>query len=125
MRIIGNLLWLVFGGFETALGYFAGSLPLAVTIIGLPFAWQTFKLGLLALWPFGATVRRDPSSTGCLSFIFNVIWLLTGGIITCLLHLFFGLLLSLTVIGLPWGRQHFKMSGFALSPFGRDISWEN
>ncbi len=61
MRIIGNLLWWLFGGLEAAIGYFTGSLALACTIIGIPFAIQTFKIGLLCLWPFGSTVRESNS----------------------------------------------------------------
>lgn len=64
MRIIGNLLWWLFGGLEAAIGYFTGSLALACTIIGIPFAIQTFKIGLLCLWPFGSTVRESNSPTG-------------------------------------------------------------
>ena len=66
MRIIGNLLWWLFGGLEAAIGYFTGSLALACTIIGIPFAIQTFKIGLLCLWPFGSTVRETNSPTSCI-----------------------------------------------------------
>lgn len=124
MRILGNILWLVLGGLETAIGYLVGSFFLAITIIGLPLAWQTLKLGFLCLWPFGARVRNTSSSlSGCLYLILNIIWLITGGIWIALTHLFFGILLCITIIGIPWGRQHFKMADFALTPFGRDIEW--
>ena len=66
MRIIGNLLWWLFGGLEAAIGYFTGSLALACTIIGIPFALQTFKIGLLCLWPFGSTLRDTDCPTGCI-----------------------------------------------------------
>lgn len=124
MRFIGNILWLIFGGLPAALGYFSGSLGLAVTIIGLPFAWQTFKLGLLCLWPFGARVRNTSSTaSGCLYTLMNIIWFVTGGIWTTLMHLLFGLLLCLTIIGIPFGKQHFKLAQLALTPFGRDIEY--
>ncbi|MDO5075243.1 MAG: YccF domain-containing protein [Bacteroidales bacterium] len=124
MRILANLVWLIFGGLEAALGYFTGSLALALTIIGLPLAWQTFRLGLLCLWPFGAEVHRDQQSNGCLSFVLNVVWFVFGGFWTMLMHLLFGLLLCLTIVGLPWGLQHFKLAGFALTPFGRQVTWQ-
>ena len=87
MRIIGNLLWWLFGGLEAAIGYFTGSLALACTIIGIPFAIQTFKIGLLCLWPFGSTVRETNSPTGCIRIPLNLLWLIFGGLWACLMHL--------------------------------------
>lgn len=121
MRIIGNLLWWLFGGLEAAVGYFTGSLALAVTIIGIPVALQTFKLGLLCLWPFGSTVRETDSYAGCLSFMFNVLWLIFGGLYACITHILFGVLLCITIIGIPFGKQHFKMAGLSLAPFGKEV----
>lgn len=95
MRIIGNLLWWLFGGLEAAIGYFTGSLALACTIIGIPFAIQTFKIGLLCLWPFGSTVRESNSPTGCIRIPLNLLWLIFGGLWACLMHLFFGFLLCI------------------------------
>ena len=121
MRIIGNLLWWLFGGLEAAIGYFTGSLALACTIIGIPFAIQTFKIGLLCLWPFGSTVRESNSPTGCIRIPLNLLWLIFGGLWACLMHLFFGFLLCITIIGIPWGKQHFKMAALSLAPFGKDV----
>jgi uncharacterized membrane protein YccF (DUF307 family) len=121
MSFIGNLIWLLFGGIFIAIEYFISSLLLMITIIGIPFGFQTMKLGILALWPFGYTTRQTGSGAGCLSLFMNVLWILTGGIWICVSHLFFGILLSITIIGIPWGRQHFKLAGLALSPFGREI----
>ncbi len=121
MRLIGNLLWLIFGGFEAAMGYFAGSIALAVTIIGLPFAVQTFKLGLLCLWPFGAEVNFTGSPMGCIRIPLNLVWIIFGGLWAFLMHVIFGLLLCITIIGIPFGMQHFKMAGLSLTPFGRDV----
>ena len=112
MRIIGNLLWWLFGGLEAAIGYFTGSLALACTIIGIPFAIQTFKIGLLCLWPFGSTVRESNSPTGCIRIPLNLLWLI------------FGFLLCITIIGIPWGKQHFKIAGLSLAPFGKDVELE-
>lgn len=121
MRIIGNLLWWIFGGLEAAIGYFTGSLALAITIIGLPFALQTFKIGILCLWPFGAEIREADSPSGCLSLPLNIIWIIFGGLWACLMHLFFGILLGITIIGIPFAKQHFKMAALSLAPFGKDI----
>lgn len=123
MRIFGNILWLIFGGFHSAIGYFTGSLALAVTIIGIPFALQTLKLGLLCLWPFGAKVKKGTTPSGCIRIPLNIIWLIFGGIGTCLNHLLLALVLCITIIGIPFGKQHFKMAGLALTPFGRDVEW--
>ncbi len=122
MRILGNLVWLIFGGLESAIGYFTGSVALAITIIGIPLALQTFKLGLLCLWPFGTTVTSTNSPSGCLALLLNVIWLICGGLLACLNHVLWGALLCITIIGFPWGMQHFKMAALALSPFGKSVN---
>lgn len=121
MKLLGNIIWLIFGGIITCVEYFIASLLLMITIIGIPFGLQTLKLSVLALWPFGREVISDPHSGGCLSVLMNVIWILVGGIWICLTHLVFGLFLCITLIGIPFGMQHFKMAGLALSPFGKDI----
>ena len=112
---------MVFGGIFIALEYFVASLVLMITIIGIPFGLQTLKLGLLALWPFGYTTRQTGSDSGCLTVFMNVLWLLTGGIPICLTHLALGILLTITLVGIPFARQHFKLVALALSPFGREV----
>ncbi|MBR5890971.1 MAG: YccF domain-containing protein [Bacteroidaceae bacterium] len=122
MKFLGNLIWLIFGGLECAIGYFAGSIALMITIIGIPLGVQTMKLGLLCLWPFGSTVSESANNIGCLSISMNIIWLVFGGLPTCVAHLLFGLLLCISIIGIPFGMQHFKMAKLALMPFGREIT---
>lgn len=119
--ILGNLVWLIFGGLEAAIGYFTGSLAMACTIIGIPVAWQTFKIGLLCLWPFGSTVRDTNSPTGCIRIPLNLLWIIFGGLLAWFMHIIFGALLCITVIGIPWGKQHFKMAGLSLAPFGKEV----
>ena len=75
MKILGNIIWIVFGGLAIAIEYFAASLVLIITIIGIPFGIQTFKLGILALWPFGSEIREKPQDSGYLSTIMNIIWI--------------------------------------------------
>jgi uncharacterized membrane protein YccF (DUF307 family) len=121
MRILGNILWLLLGGIITALEYFISSVLLMITIVGIPFGIQTLKLGVLALWPFGKTTIQSSRSGGCLYMIFNIIWIFIGGIWIALSHIIFGIILYITIIGIPFGNQHFKLASLALTPFGRDI----
>lgn len=125
MKFLGNIIWLLFGGIIVAIEYFISSLLLMITIIGIPFGLQTMKLGILALWPFGSTVVDNGNSGGCLSILMNVIWILVGGIYIALTHLVFGLLFCITIVGIPFGLQHFKMAGLALTPFGKTIQYNN
>ena len=120
-RILGNILWLIFGGLESAIGYFTGSLALFITIVGIPWAWQTFKIGVLCLWPFGAKIESGDQKFGCLNLIMNILWFIFGGLWAWISHVVFGLLLCITIIGIPWGKQHFKMARLAVAPFGKDI----
>lgn len=124
MKILGNLVWWLFGGLEAAIGYFSASLAMACTIIGIPVALQTLKIGLLCLWPFGATVKSTDSPPGCIRIPLNIIWLVFGGLFAWLMHIFFGLLLFITIIGIPFAKQHFKMAELSLAPFGKDVTWK-
>jgi uncharacterized membrane protein YccF (DUF307 family) len=121
MKLFGNLIWLIFGGIIIAIEYFVGSIILMLTIVGIPFGIQTLKMAALALWPFGRETRVHERASGCLYIIMNVIWLLTGGLWIAATHALFGVLLCISVIGIPFGLQHFKLTAIALSPFGRDI----
>jgi uncharacterized membrane protein YccF (DUF307 family) len=121
MNFIGNIIWLVFGGFFAALGYIVGGFVLCVTIIGIPFGMQCFKLASLVLSPFGKRVVSTNSGMGCLSFIANIIWLIFGGLYTALVHLVFAALLFITIIGIPFARQHLKLMELSLMPFGKAV----
>ena len=121
MNFLGNIIWLVFGGIIIAIEYLIGSIILMLTIVGIPFGIQTLKMASLSLWPFGRDTRVHSRASGCLYIIMNVIWLLTGGLWIAATHLIFALLLCITIIGIPFGLQHFKLVAIALNPFGRDI----
>lgn len=121
MNILLNILWLLLGGIFTCMEYMISSVLMMITIIGIPFGLQTFKLAYLALLPFGKEVKSRPESGGCLYLFMNILWLLLGGIWISLSHLLFGLVLCITIIGIPFGRQHFKLAGLALTPFGKQI----
>lgn len=122
MKLLGNILWLILGGLLVALYYWIVGLLICITIIGIPFGVQLIKLGNFALWPFGHEVQSGPNDSGCLSILMNVIWILVGGVEIALLHLSFGVFCCLTIVGIPFGLQHFKMALLALVPFGKTIS---
>jgi len=121
MRLLGNIVWLIFGGLIIAIEYLIGSLILMITIIGIPFGLQTLKMAVVALWPFGTDTRVHYRASGCLYILMNIIWLLCGGLWIAITHAVFGMILCITIIGIPFGLQHFKLTAIALSPFGRDI----
>lgn len=123
MKVLGNIIWVLFGGLKIACIYILSSVVMMLTIIGIPFGIQTIKLGLLALWPFGAEVITRPES-GCLNIFMNILWLLLGGIIVVVAHLLFGLVFCITIIGIPFGLQHFKLAQIAVTPFGREIVYK-
>lgn len=121
MNFLGNLIWLIFGGLIIAIEYCIGSLVLMITIVGIPFGIQTLKMASFSLWPFGRDTVVHSRASGCLYILMNIIWLLTGGLWIAATHAIFGVLLCITIIGIPFGLQHFKLTAIALSPFGRDI----
>lgn len=120
-NLIGNIIWLIFGGFIAALGYFIGGLLLCITVIGIPFGMQCFKIGGFVLAPFGYQAVSGSSSSGCLSLLFNIVWIFCGGFAAAVSHLVFGVILCITVIGIPFGLQHFKLIEVSLMPFGKRI----
>ena len=108
--------------FHCALEYFIAGLIQMITIIGIPFGLQSLKLGMLAIWPFGTKVKWKPSQPGCLSIFMNVLWFFVGGIWIWLTHIFYGLIFCITIIGIPFGKMHFRLAKLALSPFGKELS---
>lgn len=122
MKFIGNILWLILGGLLVALYYWLVGFLFCITIIGIPFGLQLIKLGSFSLWPFGREIQSDVNDGGCLSILMNVIWILVGGVEIAMIHLTFGVFCCITIIGIPFGIQHFKMALLALVPFGKKIS---
>jgi uncharacterized membrane protein YccF (DUF307 family) len=121
VRLLGNLLWLIFGGFAIAIEYFTSGLVLMLTIVGIPFGLQCMKLGMFALWPFNKKAVDKPEPEGCISIPMNIIWFIFGGFWILITHVFFGTLLFITIIGIPWGQQHFKLAQLAFGPFGKEV----
>lgn len=121
MRTIGNIIWFIFGGFMIALEYFTAGFLMLLTIVGIPFGIQAFKMGVLALWPFGSRVVVDETSSGCLNLIMNIIWIIVGGFWIALTHVLWGVFFCITIVGIPFGLQHFKLIKLAFVPFGKRI----
>ena len=118
MRLLGNILWILLGGLETAILWFLIGCILCITIIGIPFGTQCFKMAGLTLAPFGKTVINNG---GLATGIFNIIWALTFGWMLGAIYVFAGLVNLCTIIGIPFGIQSFKMAALAFWPFGSEI----
>src|SRR3954464_8826984 len=120
MRLLLNLIWLVFGGLVMALGYALVALVMFLLIITIPFGIASARIALFCLWPFGRTLVRRPDA-GAGSLIGNVIWFLLAGWWLALGHVITGVLMCLTIIGIPLGLANFKLIPVSLTPFGREI----
>jgi len=119
MSFLGNLVWLLLGGIVLSLIWAIIGLLLCITIIGIPFGVQCMKIAGFILWPFGRDVT--PGGFGMMGAIGNVIWILVCGIELCIAHMIFGLIFCITIIGIPFGLQHFKLAKLSLIPFGAKI----
>ena len=120
MRLLLNLIWLVFGGLWLALGYAVVALVMFILIITIPFGIAAARMALFCVWPFGRTIVRRPGA-GAGSLIGNVIWFVLAGWWLALGHLISGVAMCLTIIGIPLGLANFKLIPVSLTPFGRDI----
>jgi uncharacterized membrane protein YccF (DUF307 family) len=121
MNLLLNLFWLILGGFLVVIAYLLGGLLLCITIIGIPFGIQCFKLAGLALAPFGREIREKEPPGGALAIIMNIIWIILPGLELAVFHLVMALILAITIIGLPLAAQHLKMTRLALIPFGFEV----
>ncbi len=121
LQLIGNLLWLVLAGVWMALGYVIAGIVMCATIIGIPFGLQAFKLAGYALWPFGRTVIYRTDRDDALSCLGNILWFVLAGIWVAIGHVVTGVLLCITIIGIPFGVASFKLAGLALTPFGKTV----
>lgn len=115
MRVFGNILWIIFGGFLSAMGWLLAGCVWCVTIIGIPVGLQCFKLASISLNPFGKEIRYEGEAV---SFLLNVAWFLLSGWLLALGNFLLGVILCITIIGIPFGRQFFKIAKLALRPFG-------
>ena len=116
MRILGNILWIIFGGLFCSLGWLLLGCLYCITIIGIPVGLQCFKMASLTLNPFGKEINRIDAGPG--SFILNVLWLFGGGFGMALANFLWGVVLCITIVGIPFGKQFFKLASLSLCPFG-------
>lgn len=121
MSILGNLIWLIFGGFLSGIGYIIGGLLVCLTIVGIPFGKQAIKLGVATMTPFGRDIVVNDEFDSSLSLVFNILWAILFGWEIAVSHFIHGLILAITIIGLPFAKQHFKLIPLALFPFGREL----
>lgn len=119
MSFLGNIIWLIFGGFLAGLGYIIGGIALCLTIVGIPFGVQAMKIGVATFAPFGGEVQEFENAYSVGSTIFNMIWIILFGWEIAVAHLIHGIILAITIVGLPFAKQHFKLIPLALLPFGR------
>ncbi len=121
MSLIGNIIWIIFGGFFIFLEYFLAGVLLCCTVIGIPWGIKIIQLSVLGLAPFGQQVVDTPETSGCLTLFLNLIWILIGGIWIALTHLLLAFIFAITIIGIPFAVQHIKLAGFAFLPFGKTL----
>jgi uncharacterized membrane protein YccF (DUF307 family) len=119
MNILGNIIWLVFGGLIAAIGWFLAGLILCITIVGIPFGLQCFKIARFVLLPFGKEVELGNFGAGGL--LLNILWLIFLGWELAVGHLIIGAIFCITIIGIPFGLQHFKFAMLGLMPFGAKL----
>jgi uncharacterized membrane protein YccF (DUF307 family) len=118
MSAIGNILWFLFGGFFSGLSWLLVGCLWCITIVGIPVGTQCFKMAGVSFFPFKKEIVYGG---GAGSAILNFIWMIFSGIPLALEHFLWGLLLCITIIGIPFGKQHFKLAKLALCPFGADV----
>ncbi|MBQ9439318.1 MAG: YccF domain-containing protein [Paludibacteraceae bacterium] len=121
MSILGNILWLVLGGIIMAIMYCIAGLLMCLTIVGIPFGVQMFKIAGFVAFPFGHRMQSTKPSMGCLSLAFNIIWIVLGWWELAIIHCLLGLVLCITIVGIPFGVQHFKIAVGTIMPFGMEI----
>lgn len=118
MSFLGNILWFLLGGFLMGLLYILLGLAYCITIVGIPFGYQLMKIGVFVFHPFGRTPEFRINQPNFLRIIFNIIWIVLGGIQLSILHCVLGILCCITIIGIPFGLQHFKLVRITFLPFG-------
>jgi uncharacterized membrane protein YccF (DUF307 family) len=124
MRLLGNIIWLLFGGLATGIGWWVAGLLAALTIIGIPYSIAAFRIGTFSIWPFGREVVDRPErdeTRRTLILLGNIVWILLGGLWLALAHLVLAALLAITVIGIPFAIQHLKLAHLSLTPYGKMI----
>lgn len=118
MRTIGNIIWIIFGGLFTALGWALAGIVFYITIVGIPLGRQCFKFASLTLAPFGKEIRYGG---GAPSLLANIVWLVLVGLWEAIAYVMLGVLWCVTIVGIPFGLQLFKLAKLSLLPFGVEV----
>lgn len=121
MSLLGNIIWLIFGGFLTGLGYILGGIGLCITIVGIPFGIQAMKLGVATFAPFGKRVVVEENGNSVLRVILNILWIIFFGWEIAIAHLVHAGILAITILGIPFALQHIKLIPIALMPLGHSL----
>ena len=121
MSLLGNLVWLIFGGFFAGIAYVLVGLLISLTIIGIPLGKQIIQLGIASMTPFGREIVVNDDFDKPITMVFNIVWAIFFGWEIAVVHFVHGLVLAITIIGLPFAKQHFKLIPLALAPFGREL----
>lgn len=120
MSLLGNLIWLIFGGLIAAAGYIIGGIVMCLTIVGIPFGLQSIKLGVATLAPFGKEVVVSKNE-GPVALLFDILWIILFGWEIAIAHLTAAVILGITIVGIPFAKQHLKLIPVAIFPFQRDL----
>ena len=127
MTLLLNVLWLILGGWISGLAWLIAGIILAITIVGLPWSLACMRIGMFSLMPFGRhvvsreTMGQQDLGTGPIGLIMNIVWFVLGGWWLALHHVLIGAALCITIIGIPFGIQHFKLALIALAPIGKEV----
>ena len=119
MSCLGNIIWFIFGGFVTGISWALAGVLWCITIVGIPIGMQCFKFASLSFCPFGKQVDYGG---GAVSLILNILWIIISGIPRAIEHIAFGIIFAITIVGIPFAKQHFKLAKLALMPFGSTIN---
>lgn len=119
MSCLGNIIWFIFGGFVTGISWALAGVLWCITIVGIPIGMQCFKFASLSFCPFGKQVDYGG---GAVSLILNILWIIISGIPLAIEHIAFGIIFAITIVGIPFAKQHFKLAKLALMPFGSTIN---
>jgi len=121
MSFIGNVIWMIFGGFFAGLGYIFGGLLVCLTIVGIPLGQQAIKLGIATMSPFGREIVPTEEAAHTSYILLNILWAIFFGWEIAVTHFVSGLILGITIVGIPFAKQHFKLIPLSLAPFGREL----
>jgi uncharacterized membrane protein YccF (DUF307 family) len=121
LKTLGNILWFVLGGWYLALGYLLAGVLICLTIIGIPFGKASFRCARVALWPMGRTIVANHDRVPGASFVGNILWFILCGWWLAILHALAGVLLFITIVGIPFGLQSFKLAALAINPLGKRV----